>query len=181
MMCSLLFVACGGDATQSDSTTTTEESSNSANTPGSETDSNSLGATFSCKIDGELWTPTEAEQMVQAVHMSSEKENALAVLGIKSMEANNNVMERFHLKVFNVAGPGEHEAKLCGLTKMGAGVAETYTAIPGTGKINITSFNISTKLVSGNFSFKMINSRTKEEVTVTDGEFSNVAVERQQM
>ena len=181
LLIGFLLYSCGGDSAD------TTENASAVNSPAqdaqnnNETSSYQSESTFSCKIDGELWTPTNKEFMIQATQMLSETENALAIMGIKSVEDNNNVMERFHLKLFNVAGPVEHEVQMCGLTILGGPNTSVSTAKPGSGKVNITSYNNGTKRVSGNFSFTMVNNMTKKESVVTDGEFSNVPIEQQRM
>jgi hypothetical protein len=130
--------------------------------------------TFSCKIDGKVFKPTESVGIFSSEHLWIRNS---AVTGF-TLYANSNGTELiprevginlFHIKSKGTYDLGNNPYAFYMLSYSGG--PQYYTNRSHTGKVKITRCDTINKIYSGTFFFKAIDDSTGVVVNVTDGRF----------
>jgi hypothetical protein len=127
--------------------------------------------TFACKLDGKVYTPKSEDFKQSAKRAVLRNSNNMVVSGAIIISNNSEIVV---LDIGNFNGEGEYELAETGINSFGLYRFKDqyhYTNATYTGKVKITHFDRSKKIVSGTFDFKAQNAESKEVVHVSEGRF----------
>jgi hypothetical protein len=126
--------------------------------------------TFACKVDGKIFTP-KSDDFKRSSKRATLDDGTMVIAGIRDFSEHS---ENISLVLKNFIGEGvydliEEDVNSFGFYNLNGD--RYYTNDTYTGKVRITHFDQSKKIVSGTFDFKAQDAESKEVVHVSEGRF----------
>jgi hypothetical protein len=126
--------------------------------------------TFACKVDGEVYIPS-IQDFKRSAKNAILDNNTIVISGLKE---NSNSKEAIVLNIRNFKGEAAYnlsEKDVDHFALYYLNGQYYYTNADYTGKVTITHFDETKKIVSGTFDFKVLDTQTNEVVNISEGRF----------
>jgi hypothetical protein len=126
--------------------------------------------TFACKVDGKVYTP-KSNDFKQRSRRATLDDGTMRIAGIRDFTDHSETISLV-LRNFNgIADYSLEEEDISHYGLYSLNNERHYTNGTYTGKVKITHFDRSKKIVSGTFDFKAQDAESKEVVHVSEGRF----------